>query len=147
MKDLHLRAASAKDLKTIKELLVEAGLPVEDLDEERFPLFRLAEVRGECVGVIGLEAYGNLGLLRSLVVSPVARGQGLGKMLVDGLERDAVAAGVTDLWLLTIDAEGFFEQLQFRIVSRDDAPDMIRNTEEFSNLCPGNAHLMMKSVA
>ncbi len=146
MKNLHIRAASAKDLQTIKELLVQAGLPVEDIDEARFPLFRLAEAGGECVGAIGMEAYGNLGLLRSLVVSPAARGQGLGKMLVDVLERDAIAAGVSNLWLLTIDVEDFFERLRFAIVARDAAPEQIRNTEEFSSLCPGNAHLMMKNV-
>ena len=37
-----------------------------------------------------------------------ARGQGLGKILVDRLEGNAVDIGMKELWLLTIDSEVFF---------------------------------------
>ncbi|MBT5218251.1 MAG: hypothetical protein HOM16_02040 [Woeseia sp.] len=52
-----------------------------------------------------------------------------------------------ELWLLTIDAEVFFRQLEYKIVLRKLAPDVIRKTAELSNPCPGTAHLMMKSIA
>jgi len=147
MKNLRVRSATTSDLVAIRDLLIDADLPVEDLDELKLPLFHLAEREGGDAGVIGMERHGNVGLLRSLVVLPDARGQGLGKKLVDTLEVNALDIGVTELWLLTINAEEFFGRLKYKIIARELAPDVIRKTQEFSNLCPGTAHLMMKSLA
>ena len=48
--------------------------------------------------------------------------------------------------MLTIDAERFFEGQGFAIVEREVVPDSIRQTDEFSDLCPDTAYLMMKSL-
>ena len=39
----------------------------------------------QILGVVGLECYGDVGLLRSLAVSPEVRGRGLGVKLVQAL--------------------------------------------------------------
>jgi len=54
--------------------------------------------------------------------------------------------GVDELWLLTIDADAFFVSLGYETRERSEAPEAIRNTEEFSGLCPEDAVLMSKQL-
>jgi len=139
-----LRQALAGDWDAVRELLFASELPVDDLSPEKLNGFLIAEDNDAIVGLIGLDVLGTRGLLRSLVVEKTARRSGLGGKLVGALESAAEAAGITELWLLTIDAERFFQRHNFEIVDREAAPDEIRNTEEFSTLCPGTAYLMRK---
>jgi len=143
-----VRDAGQKDWQDIQRLLDRAGLPVADLGPEQLEDFLVAERSGtgqaETLGIIGLQRFKQIGLLRSLVVSQSDRKSGLGRRLVSALEANACCRGVKDLWLLTIDAERFFEGLGYKMMSRDSAPDSIRNTEEFSGLCPDGAYLMRK---
>ena len=149
MTDLHmptLRQATEDDWQTVRALLEASSLPVDDLGPDRLDAFLVAEDGGELVGLIGLEILGTTGLLRSLVVAEKARRAGLGGKLVGALESAAQTAGLTDLWLLTIDAEKFFERHGFDIVERDVAPEEVRETDEFDSLCPQTACLMTKSI-
>jgi amino-acid N-acetyltransferase len=141
-----LRQARANDWDVLRGLLQGADLPVADLGPERLDGFLIAEDEGRMVGLIGLEAFGTLGLLRSLVVLQSARKSGVGSKLLGALEAAAAAAGIVELWLLTIDAERFFERHDFQIVERAQAPDEIRGTSEFSDLCPATARLMRKAL-
>ena len=150
MTDLHmptLRQARAADWDTIRGLLLESDLPVDDLGPDRLDGFLVAEDGDELAGLIGLQVFGTTGLLRSLVVARAARRAGLGGKLVGALESAAQTAGIRDLWLLTIDANSFFERQGFTVVDRDTAPPSIRETDEFSELCPDGAFLMQKSLS
>lgn len=141
---LTIRPATPADLNAAVKLLKGAGLCVEDLTAERLAL--VAE-KGEIFqGVIGLEVFGHIALLRSLVVSGDARGAGIGPALVIALETACLAEGVGELWLLTFDADAFFAKLGYVTRDRTDVPDAIRNTEEFSVLCPGDTVLMSKNL-
>lgn len=144
MTAVRIRAAEARDLGAAARLLDSADLPTDDLTAERLAL--VAEVGESVVAAIGLEQFESLGLLRSLVVDPSQRGSGLGRQLVADLERHASAKGVEELWLLTIDADGFFERLGYSRRDRDSAPAEIAATEEFSDLCPASAVLMQKRL-
>ncbi len=139
---LTIRAATPADLDPAIELLADAGLPVEDLKAGSLAL--VAEKEEKIQGVIGREVYADIALLRSLLVSGDARGTGIGPALVTALETACLADGVGELWLLTIDAEAFFAKLGYATRDRADAPDVIRNTREFSGLCPADAVLMSK---
>jgi amino-acid N-acetyltransferase len=141
-----VRRSRASDWSEVRQLLSSAELPTEDLQPGMLENFLVAESAGAIVGLIGLQVHETIGLLRSLVVSTGARRYGLGGNLVDALELAAQAAGITELWLLTIDAEKFFESQGFDIVPRDVAPDAIRQSKEFADLCPGSAFLMMKEL-
>lgn len=141
-----LRRSDTADLDDVRELLMDAGLPTDDLDAELLDNFLLAESDGEVVGLIGLQVFDTIGLLRSLVVARDARKSGLGGKLVGAIEAAAQTAGIDELWLLTIDAEKFFSRHGYEFASRDRAPDSIRQTREFAELCPDDAHLMYKSV-
>ena len=140
-----LRRARPADWDAIHALLLGSALPVDDLGRDRLGRFLVAESSGAILGFIGLEAYGTVGLLRSLVVEESARGSGLGGRLIGALEAAAATAGIVELWLLTLDAERFFQRHDYQIVARSLAPDVIRRTDEFSGLCPDTAVLMRKS--
>ena len=139
-----IRPASVDDFSAAIELLQCAGLPIEDLTTDRLAL--VAEKDGELLGVVGVENFGSTALLRSLVVSKNARGAGIGPTLVKALESSSAADGVAELWLLTIDADAFFQKHGYVVQPRDAAPNDIRTTEEFSDLCPGDAVLMKKRL-
>lgn len=143
-----VRDANQNDWGDVRQLLDVAGLAVADLGPEKLVDFLVAERPGtdqsETLGIIGLQRFDQTALLRSLVVSQDDRNSGLGRRLVSAVEANACCAGVKDLWLLTIDAERYFESLGYKMMSRESAPDSIRNTQEFSGLCPDGAYLMRK---
>lgn len=141
---LALRHAIPGDWRAVQDLLLTAELPVDDLGPGKLTGVLIAEDENVMVGLIGLEVLGTVGLLRSLVVERSARNTGLGGKLVCALESAAEAAGIAELWLLTIDAEQFFQRHNFEIVDRTAAPVEIRHTGEFSTLCPDTAYLMRK---
>lgn len=139
---ITIRPVEPGDVAAGIKLLTDAGLPTADVSVERLAL--VADIEEQIVGVIGLERYGALGLLRSLVVDSGNRSDGLGRQLVAALEHVAMASGIGELWLLTIDADSYFERLGFSQQSRTAAPDAIAASEEFTSLCPDDAVLMRK---
>lgn len=143
---LHIRPANGSDLDRAKVWLCAAGLPVEDLTADHLAQFLVAMENDNAVGMIGLEQFGVAGLLRSLVVDKGSRGAGVGRQLVAALESAALENGAKELWLLTIDADLFFTRLGYAVADRADAPTVIRETAEFSSLCPGDAVLMYKKL-
>ena len=141
---MRIRRATGKDLPQAKAMLAAAGLPVTDLAAEHLAF---AAVDGKRImGLIGFEPYGDIGLLRSLVIAEEARDEGLGRNLVAKLEAAARDDGVDELWLLTIDADAYFARLGYEVLERSDAPETIRGTAEFAGLCPGDATLMRKRL-
>ena len=134
---LQLRQAAPADLPFAKQQLRAAGLPTADLRADM--LVFAADVDGKVQGVIGCEPFGDVALLRSLVVAETLRGQGAGARLVKALETDCAKSGAQQMWLLTIDAAAFFAGLGYTERGRDQAPVAIRNTAEFSGLCPADA--------
>lgn len=140
----RIRSATAGDLPGALALLAHADLPVADLSHGHLAF--VAEDDGGLAGVIGLETHGSVGLLRSLVVAGSQRTKGLGGRLVAALEDLARERGIEQLWLLTIDADSYFLRLGYVVESRNDVPAEIRDTAEFSSLCPGSAVLMSKSL-
>ncbi len=144
--DIEIRPAQASDLTVAMAWLSGEGLPTDDLTADHMDAFIIATQAGESVGMIGLEKFGNVGLLRSLVVDEAGRGAGLGERLVAELELTARNEHVDELWLLTIDADPFFARHGYIVSERDAAPEAIRDTAEFSTLCPGDAVLMHKRL-
>ena len=146
MNSLEIRPATLADIEAATRLLDAAGLPVDDIGAKAPDAFLAAVVGDTLVGFIGLEEFDGVGLLRSLIVDPGFRSAGLGRVLVAALESHAGARGVDELWLLTIDADRWFARLDYVVRERSDVPDSIRDTREFSELCPGDAVLMSKTI-
>lgn len=146
MTKLEIRTAIATDVAAAADLLAAAGLPVADLARRDPEGFLTATIGDAIAGFVGLEQYDDKGLLRSLIVDPAYRGAGLGRVLVAAMESHASRRGVNELWLLTIDADQWFARLGYEPRAREDAPDTIRQTDEFSDLCPDDAALMSKTI-
>ena len=140
----RIRSGSPADLSAIESLLLGAGLPMDDI--RGIPGLRtwVVEVDGSLRGAIALEAFGQEGLLRSLVVAGDARSRGLGRGLVAKLESDARTEGVINLVLLTQTAETFFRNLGYRAVNRDEVSDAVKRSAQFRSLCPASAICMTK---
>jgi amino-acid N-acetyltransferase len=131
-------------LDEVRSLLDSNGLHTSDLTPE---VRLLGERDGEgLAGVVGLEAHRHVGLLRSLAVRTNRRGTGLGSELVTALEALAAGHGITDLYLLTTTAEAFFARRGYRRLPREAAPVGIRETSEFSSLCPASSAFMAKRL-
>lgn len=132
-------------LSYVETLLEENDLPTADVRSES-ARFLVATVDDARVGVGGLEQYGSDALLRSVVVERSARGEGIGTALCDALESTATDRGVDALYLLTTTAADFFAVRGYDEIDRADAPEAIRNTTEFADLCPSSATCMRRSL-
>lgn len=91
--------------------------------------------------------YGKYALLRSLAVAPDHRGSGIATALVTHAEQHAQSQGVTSVFLLTTTAEEFFRRRGYVATERSHAPDAIRATREFADLCPASSALLVKALA
>jgi amino-acid N-acetyltransferase len=133
-------------LSSAVRLLDRAGLPSVDLTEAHLEHFFAASVGGVLAGLVGVELYGAEGLLRSLVVVPEQRTQGVGSRLVTHVERYASEQGVRRLFLLTTTAQAFFASRGYAALEREAAPASIRATREFSDICPASSAFMVKTL-
>lgn len=141
-----IRPASKRDHSALLDLLTEAGLPTDGVPESLNGFVVAENAEGVLVGGAGIEAYGDKGLLRSVVVAPSLRGTGLGHALTEHLIAGAGKRGITDLYLLTTTAEDFFPRFGFRPVTRDLVPDVVQASVEFQGACPSTATIMRLSI-
>jgi amino-acid N-acetyltransferase len=130
----------------VKRLLAESGLPTADITAGHLSHFFGCGPGAELHGVVGLEPYGRVALLRSLAVEPASRGAGMGAGLLRHAERHAQGLGIGALYLLTATAEKFFERRGYSRIPREEAPEAIRRTSEFSGICPASSAFMMKRL-
>jgi amino-acid N-acetyltransferase len=143
---IELRPARAQDLERILALLERLELPVEGV-VEHLATFLVGEQCRGLVGVAGLEHHGSAALLRSVAVDPARQGAGFGKRLAVAAIERARAAGARQVYLLTLTAERFFARLGFAVIEHDLAPVAIRDSAEFTRLCPATAVLMRLALA
>ena len=138
-----IRDAKKDDLKEIRFLLDNASLPSVDI-ENHLQNFLVLETSANLLGTIGLECYGNTALLRSLAVQNDYQNKGYGKELCYALLSKVKKMNINSIYLLTETAERFFSKEGFRKIAREDVPYLIKQTKEFSNLCPETAVCMVK---
>ena len=130
----------------VEQLLAQAGLPPTDPADIGNIQFFARWSQTSLIGVIGVEVYGSVGLLRSLTVASDSRGRGIGRQLVRQAEAWAVAEAVQQLYLLTTTAAEFFISLGYVILPRDRAPQVIRQTRQFREICPAAAVLLTRDL-
>ncbi len=146
-KGIRIEVFKKDDRDEVSRLLLEAKLPVQDLTFEKLKTFLVARrTDGSVIGAIGVELHGDTGLLRSLVVHPSHRGEGLGKRLTRHLESFSRRKGIKDLYLLTTTAAEFFPKLGYQSIERDHVPGAVAGTEEFKNICPVSAVCFFKNL-
>jgi len=145
MAQILIREAIKDDLKAVMSLLDRASLPSVDIEKHLLTFFVLENVR-TIVGAIGMELYGDTALLRSLVVEKNYRNKGCGKELYYTLISKATKLNVINIYLLTETAEGFFSKEGFKKIEREQVPPSIKQTNEYSTLCPEGAVCMVKRL-
>lgn len=122
---------------SIIQLLSENRLPISDFQDSEivFTVYR----RGDKIaGIIGEEIFGNDILIRSFAVEDSFKNKGIGKKLLE-----AVLTENATYHLLTTTAAPYFERYGFKYAERSDAPESIRNTREFSGICPSSSAYMI----
>jgi amino-acid N-acetyltransferase len=127
------------------ELLEINELPISDLDEDK--LLYLLWDDDRVIGTGGLEIFDDCGLLRSVSVLPGEQGKGYGSFINSQLEKFAYESGIRCMYLLTTTARNFFEHEGYCEVKRENVPGSIRQSSEYSTVCPSTAVVMKKTLS
>lgn len=146
---MRIQQARPDDLEAIQRLLSTLDLPHSDLTAshlQHFLVCRNNTASAPLVGVVGLELYGRVALLRSLAVRPSHRSRGIGARLTERIERYGQENGVDELYLLTTTASEYFGQHSYETTEREELPTAIQQTEEAAQLCPASATCMRKKL-
>ena len=137
----NIYTAKKDDLQNIKSILKNASLPFEDI-EHVLNGFLLLKVESVIIGTVCLEKHDSYGFLRSLAVISSKQKKGYGNILYDAVIEKARNENIYEIYLLTETADTFFRKKGFTEINRKDVPQPIRNTSEFSYLCPDSAICM-----
>jgi len=145
--ETQLGAINADDAGFITAL-EDVGMPISDLDASNGHYFAIMDAEGQPVGFCGYETLNEeTAFIRSCVVPVSFRGRGIGTAMMKALVGRLAAEGKSGLYLFTMDADPFFEKFGFKIISRDDAPDIVRATSQFSLEECNDAVLMRRQSA
>jgi len=106
--NLPITAASSDDFSDILDLLSLVRLPHDGVAENISNFLVVRDESLKLIATIGLERYGNTGLLRSAAVAPEYQECGIGSRLTEELLERATKDGVERIVLLTTTARDFF---------------------------------------
>ena len=123
-----------------------AALRTEGLPDPGAGRYFRADDDSALAGYVGLEGEGRDLLLRSLVVLADLQAQGIGSRILTAVEAGASDLGAARLHLLTTTAEPFFIRRGFVAADRETAPEAIRRTGEFTDICPASAAYLTKDL-
>lgn len=140
---IKILKAPDEQRQAVIALLQSGQLPVEDLPAS-FSNFFMAVDGDTIVGVIGLEQYEQYGLLRSMIVNKAYRNRNIASQLVQALEKHAAALEINVIYLLTETAPLYFERKGYQRIAREEVPEAIKASSEFSHVCPVSAIVMKK---
>jgi amino-acid N-acetyltransferase len=143
---IKIQKALKIDFTEINQLLQNASLPMVDITHSTGCYFKSVNGNNKITGAIGLEIYGQFGLLRSLVVSTEYRNKGIAKLLVEEIEKQSASLNLKALYLLTTTADKYFEKKGFIHIQRNDVREEIKQSDEFKSICPVSATIMYKSI-
>lgn len=142
---IRVDAANDGDFPAVAQLLQQAQLPTDGL-REILDSTIVARQNGSIVGAIGLERYGDAGLVRSFVVAKAWRGHDVGKELGAALLQRAVKDGVRKVYLLTNTIRDLAARQGFREIPRDAVPAAVRESVEFRLNCCDTAVAMERTL-
>lgn len=128
-----IRKARMQDVKPIHQLLVERGegdgMVLPRSLSQLYGLLRdfcvAVDDEGRVLGACALHiTWDDLAEVRSLRVAADARGEGLGRKLVETCLSEAVTLGISRVFVLT-DQTGFFEHMGFDLTEKDSLPQKV----------------------
>ena len=130
---------------SIIALLQSEKLPADDLPATLGNFF-VALYEGNVIGVIGMEPYGPYALLRSMIVSREHRNKNIAAALIKQLENHCELQQINTIYLLTETAPDYFFRKGYRKMTREEVPDAVKASSEFSHVCPVSAIVMKKEL-
>jgi len=137
-------AVSKTERQDVINLLQQHGLPVSDIDDDKL-LYLLVD-GDKIIGTAGLEIFEDCALLRSVSVIKEAQGKGYGKVINEQIEKYTKESGINCLYLLTTTAKDFFDKQGYCVIKREESPETVKQTAEFTSLCPASAVVMKKRI-
>ena len=137
-------AVSENERRQAIELLQKHKLPVIDIDEDKLLYLLLDGER--IIGTVGLEIFEDCALLRSVSIIKEEQGKGYGKFMNEEIEKYAKESGINCMYLLTTSAKNFFDKQGYCVINREDSPASVKQTAEFTSLCPSSAVVMKKRI-
>jgi amino-acid N-acetyltransferase len=143
---MQTKRATAGDWPAVRDLLTEAGLPLDGA-AEAFATGVLANEGDRLVGCAAIEPYEGAALLRSVAIVPDQRGTGVGTTLVHALEDLARDRGATSVILLTETAEPWFTRLGYSTIDRSSVPADVAGSIEFVTACSTIAVAMRRTLS
>lgn len=144
-KAITITKANKKQREHIIALLQSETLPVEDMSVELNNFF-VALDDDNVIGAIGLEQYEHYGLLRSMVVDKKYRNKNIAAQLIQELEHYAAGLNIGCMYLLTETAPQYFESKGYQRITREEVPEVLKASSEFSYVCPVSAVVMKKQL-
>ena len=140
--NIQIREPEPVNLPAVLQLLETVDLPTEGV-KEHFGSFIVglktsagSPADAQVIACVGLEVYHPSALLRSLAIHPSYQGKGLGKKMVEVASTWAKEHNIRQLFLLTDSAVDFFYKLGFADINRNLVPREVRESIEFTKLCP-----------
>jgi amino-acid N-acetyltransferase len=135
-----MQKALNTDVADIKKLLQENDLPISDISSD---MEFYIEIENKQISVVGgLEIIGDFVIIRSIAVAHNYKGKGLGTKMTHHLIDTAKKKKYDIVYLLTMTAENYFPKFGFTEINRESAPEAIKNSSQFTTVCPDSAVLM-----
>ena len=141
-----IRKANQSDLAALHEFLTRAKLGTDGLTAEGLEYFLLLENEdGSIRGSLGMEAFKDHGMLRSLVVSPGQADKEI-FVLFDQMIKLAKEKGMKSLFLATNKrvALPFFELMGFQKIEREALPTEFTDSEHIRHVLNVDNSLFLK---
>jgi amino-acid N-acetyltransferase len=145
MMNTVIRDLGAEDRAAVHALLRSHKLPLAGFDDAHVRAL-VAKDGPAVVGSAAVELHGPDGLLRSVAVADDYRGRSLGAQLTIAAIALAREQQLSALYLLTETAAAFFPKFGFVPVSREDIPDRVKQSVEFTSACPAGAQAFRLSL-
>ena len=132
------------EILEVETLLKSSSLPSSDLRSNTAIQLYGTFQKEKLIACVGVEIYAETALLRSLAVDSNNKQRGIGRSLLEYVENVCKHNGVQEIFLLTETAEKYFEKFGYTVHDRQNAPRSIKNTTQFSTLCPSSSIFMAK---
>lgn len=125
MPTVRYREASAHDLPTILNILIELELRPEHVMEGKSRYWIAELPSGEMIGVIGMEYTPNAALLRSAGIRPAYQRQGIGERLTFIVISACAEINIPVIYTFSTDAQDYWQRRGFRRVGVDEVVEAL----------------------
>lgn len=143
----QVRPASGGDLTPIASLLHRAGLRSGGARERLGKTVVVEAERGRVLATASVDPVSDSrGVLRSVAVAEGYAGKGCGTLAVAGALRLAARTGLSEVFIATESADGFFAGLGFNEIPRDRLPEQVAEHPQISRECPITAPTMAMAL-